>query len=76
MQELYAKANQAILRAQCLRRERRALRIEALERVHELGQTALRARHVERESAGLKMRLDQAFSKARGSLPASGVKCP
>ncbi len=63
MPELIAKANQAILEAQCLRRERRSLRFEASVLASQLGQTIQQSRHVEEEYAGLKVSLDRAFSK-------------
>lgn len=63
MQELIAKANLAILEAQYLKRERRSLRLEASILASELGQTILRFRRVESESADLKTSLDRAFSK-------------
>jgi hypothetical protein len=64
MQELIAKANQAILEAQYLRREGRSLRFEASVLASELGQTIRRSQRVEREAVGLKARLDQAFAKS------------
>jgi hypothetical protein len=63
MPELIAKANQAILEAQWLRREGRSLRFEASVLARQLGQTVQQSRHVEQESAGLKTSLDRAFSK-------------
>ena len=63
MPELIAKANEAILEAQCLRREGRSLRFEASVLASQLGQTILLVHHVEKESAGLRSSLDQAFSK-------------
>jgi hypothetical protein len=63
MAELIDKANQAILESQCLRRERRSLRLEASVLASKLGQTVGRSRHVEKELAGLQASLDQAFSK-------------
>jgi hypothetical protein len=64
MQELIAKANQAILEAQYLRREGRSLRFEASVLASELGQTIRRSQRVEREAVGLKASLDQAFAKS------------
>jgi len=61
--ELIAKANQAILEAQYLRREGRSLRHEASVLASQLGLAILRSHRVEKESADLKTRLDQAFSK-------------
>jgi hypothetical protein len=63
MAELIAKANQAILQSQCLRKEGRALRVEASVLASQLGQTVVRSQNTERESAGLKASLDQVFSK-------------
>ena len=63
MPELIAKANQAILEAQCLRREGRSLRFEASVLASRLGQTVQLSQRVEQESTGLKISLDQAFSK-------------
>ena len=63
MPELIAKANQAILEAQYLRREGRSLRHEAFVLAGQLGLTILQSHRVERESADLKTSLDQAFSK-------------
>jgi hypothetical protein len=63
MPELIAKANQAILEAQSLRREGRSLRFEASMRARRLGQTIQQSRRVEHESADLKTSLDRAFSK-------------
>lgn len=63
MPELIAKANQAILEAQYLRREGRSLRFEASLLASQLGQTIQQSHHVERESADLKTSLDRAFSK-------------
>ena len=63
MQELIAKANLAIMEAQYLRREGRSLRFEASILASELGQTILRSRRAESESAELKTSLDRAFSK-------------
>ena len=63
MPELIAKANQAILEAQFLRREGRSLRFEASVLASQLGQTILLSRRVEKDSAGLKTSLDRAFAK-------------
>jgi hypothetical protein len=63
MAELIDKANQAILESQCLRRERCSLRLEASALVSQLGQTVARSQNTEEESASLKVRFDQAFSK-------------
>ena len=63
MPELIAKANEAILEAQCLRREGRSLRFEASVLASQLGQTILLSQRVEKESAGLKTSLDRAFCK-------------
>lgn len=63
MPELIAKANQAILEAQWLRREGRSLRIEASVLASQLGQTIVQSQQVENEAAGLKASLDRAFSK-------------
>ena len=63
MAELIAKANQAILEAQCLRREGRSLRFEASVLASQLGQTIQLSQRVEQDSAGLKTSLDQAFAK-------------
>jgi hypothetical protein len=63
MPELIAKANQAILEAQCLRREGRSLRFEAAVLASQLGQTIQMSQRVEKESAALKASLDQAFSR-------------
>ena len=63
MPELIAKANQAILEAQCLRREGRSLRFEASVLASQLGQTIQMSQRVEKDSADLKTSLDQAFSK-------------
>lgn len=54
MQELIAKANQAILEAQCLRREGRSLGFEASVLASLLGQTVRQSHRVEDEFAGLK----------------------
>jgi hypothetical protein len=43
MPHLLARANEALLEAQCLRREGRALRIEAATRASALGKTILRS---------------------------------
>ena len=63
MPELIAKANQAILEAQWLRREGRSLRYEASVLASQLGQTIQQSHRVEQDSAGLKTSLDQVFSK-------------
>jgi hypothetical protein len=63
MPELIAKANQAILEAQFLRREGRSLRFEASVLASRISQTILLSRRVEKDSAGLKTSLDRAFSK-------------
>jgi hypothetical protein len=63
MPELIAKANQAILEAQFLRREGRSLRFEASVLASQLGQTILLSQRVEKDSAGLKTSLDRAFAK-------------
>jgi hypothetical protein len=63
MPELIAKANQAILEAQCLRREGRSLRIEASVLASQLGQTILQSRRIEEEAVSLRSSLDRAFSK-------------
>jgi hypothetical protein len=63
MQELIAKANQAILESQMLRREGRSLRFEATVRASELGQTILQSQSKERESSELVASLNQALSK-------------
>lgn len=48
--ELIAKANQLILEAQCLRRERVSLRAEAVVHASELGETVLQVRAEERRA--------------------------
>ena len=63
MRELIAKANQAILEAQFLRKEGRSLRYEASVLASQLGQTIVQSHDVEREAASLKASLDRAFSK-------------
>jgi hypothetical protein len=63
MPELIAKANQAILEAQYLRREGRSLRYEATVLATRLGETILQSRRVEKQSGDLKASLDQAFSQ-------------
>jgi hypothetical protein len=63
MPELIAKANQAILEAQYLRREGRSLRFEASILASRLGRTIVQTRDVESNAANLKTSLDQAFSK-------------
>jgi hypothetical protein len=63
MPELIAKANQAILESHYLRRERRSLRLEATVLASQLGETVLRSRRAERESADLKASLDRALTK-------------
>ena len=63
MPELIAKANQAILEAQCLRREGRSLRFEASVLASRLGQTIQQSRHVEEESAYLRTSIERAFSR-------------
>jgi hypothetical protein len=50
MPHLIARANEAVLEAQCLRREGRALRREAAMRASELGETIQRA-HPSRKSS-------------------------
>jgi hypothetical protein len=63
MPELIAKANQAILEAQFLRKEGRSLRHEASVLASQLGQTIVQFHDVKREAASLKASLDRAFSK-------------
>jgi hypothetical protein len=63
MSELIAKANQAILEAQYLRREGRSLRLEASVLASQLGQKVAKSQCVEQESTALKSSLDQAFSR-------------
>jgi hypothetical protein len=63
MPELIAKANQAILESQHLRREGRSLRFEASVRASQLGQTILKSRDAKKEAAEIRASLDQAFSK-------------
>lgn len=53
-QELIAKANQLILEAQCLRRERLSLRAEAALHASELGETVLLVRAEERRAGALR----------------------
>jgi hypothetical protein len=73
MPELIAKANQAILEAQSLRRERRSLRLQASVLARQLGQTIVQSQRTERESVRLKISLDQALSDPVGSIELS---CP
>lgn len=61
MQELIAKANQAILESQYLRREGRSLRLEASVLASQLGQTILQAHRVGADFADLKTSLDHAL---------------
>jgi hypothetical protein len=63
MSDLIAKANQAMLEAQCLRREGRSLRFEATVLASQLGQTVMLSQRVEEDLVGLKASLDRAFSK-------------
>jgi hypothetical protein len=63
MPELIAKANQAILEAQYLRREGRSLRYEASVLATRLGETILQSHRTEKQSADLKTSLEQALSK-------------
>ena len=58
MRELIAQANQAILEAQCLRREGRLLRYEASLLASQLGQTVVKFRRTGQESSALKVSLD------------------
>jgi hypothetical protein len=63
MQELIARANQAILEAQWLRREGRSLRFEAAVLVSQLGQTIAQTHGIEKEIAVLQTNLEQSFSR-------------
>jgi hypothetical protein len=62
MQELIAKANEAILESQCLRSEGRSLRIEASMLASRLGQTVMRSARTEQETCRLRESIDHALS--------------
>jgi hypothetical protein len=70
MPELIAKANQAILEAQLLRKEGRSLRLEAAVRASQLGETILQSHRVEREYSIIKARLDQSLFERGGRVEA------
>jgi hypothetical protein len=59
MQELIAKANEAILEAQWLRREGRLLRLEASVRASRLGATVLQSQAAEKRLSSMKTGLDR-----------------
>ena len=65
MPELMAKANEAILEAQILRREGRSLRLEASALASRLGQTVIQSQRTEEEFAHLKISLGQALFDER-----------
>jgi hypothetical protein len=61
MPELIAKANEAILEAQWLRRERRLLRFEASVLVSRLGATVLRSQAEKKQLASPQTDIDHAL---------------
>jgi hypothetical protein len=63
MPELIAKANQAILQAQWLRREGRSLRLEAAVLASELGAAIIRSQEVEKERSLPRTRPEQSVSR-------------
>lgn len=71
MQELIAKANQAILESQYLQREGRSLRVQASILASQLGRTVVQSQRAEREFAALKTRLDQVLSDPADSFDVS-----
>jgi hypothetical protein len=66
MQELFAKANQVILKSLSLQRTGRSLRFEASVLAAQLEQTILRSQPVEKAPAVLEIG-DQAFSRSRSA---------
>jgi hypothetical protein len=66
MQELISKANQAILEAQWLRQEGRALRFEASVLASQLGETVLQSRRLETLLSSVQTGLDQRLFGGEG----------
>jgi hypothetical protein len=72
MQELISKANQAIMEAQWLRQEGRALRLEASALASQLGETIVQTQRIEMGLSALQASLNQSLFRG---IPATRL-CP